>query len=271
MLLATLISWPGFLSWVAVHARSHVFGHRLCSSFKNFYVNCISYVYSGCHAPGTVRNLQSQWNSFHLFCAEFDLVPLPASPQTISAYASFLACRMSSFHYIMNHLNAVRLLHLYHVFSKDSHFQCDPHSKTHTGYSFTPKSPCHAWHLDFYCSLTQPYWSVSCGPLGLIYRGIIFLFAAIQPGCILSFYLQLQSASCQARYQVYWLYALNGPKHVSTKRVFTSFLFPASQTHYFALVPAPPPLQYLSSVFHMAMVLVSSPSQPISSRLSSNV
>ena len=67
-----------------------------------------------------MRNLRSQWRSFTRFCDQFTLVPLPASPQTLFAYVSFLTCRTSSFNYIMNHLNTVRLLHLYKGFSTAS-------------------------------------------------------------------------------------------------------------------------------------------------------
>ena len=69
------------------------------------------------YAPGTGRNLCSQWRSFNHFSEQFTLVPLPASPQTLSAYT---ICRTSSFNYIMNHLIAVRLLHLYNGFSTES-------------------------------------------------------------------------------------------------------------------------------------------------------
>lgn len=77
-------------------------------------------IQANAYAPGTRRNLRSQWNSFKHFCDQFTLVHLPASPQTLSAYASFLSRRTSSFNYILNHLNAVRLLHLYKGFSTES-------------------------------------------------------------------------------------------------------------------------------------------------------
>ncbi|KAL9972949.1 hypothetical protein ACROYT_G019349 [Oculina patagonica] len=40
--------------------------------------------------------------------------------QTLSAYASFLSCKTPSFNYVMNHLNAAHLLHLYQGFSTES-------------------------------------------------------------------------------------------------------------------------------------------------------
>ena len=67
-----------------------------------------------------MRNLHSQWRSYYRFCDQFVLVPLPASSQTISNYASFLSCRTSSFAYILNNLNAIRLLHLYNGSPVDS-------------------------------------------------------------------------------------------------------------------------------------------------------
>ena len=77
-------------------------------------------IQANAYAPETVRNLRSQWRSFIHFCEQVTLVPLPASPQTLSVYASFLSCRTSFFNYIMNHLNAVRFLHLYNGYSTES-------------------------------------------------------------------------------------------------------------------------------------------------------
>ena len=65
------------------------------------------------YAPGTLRNLKTQWKSYLSFCSHFGLLPLPASPQTISSYAVFLACSTSSYQTILNKLNGVRLLHLF--------------------------------------------------------------------------------------------------------------------------------------------------------------
>ena len=70
--------------------------------------------------PGTLRNLHSQWKSSLHFCCTYCLVPLPASLHTIASYTSYLACKTSSFQYILNHLNAVHLLHLYNGFSADA-------------------------------------------------------------------------------------------------------------------------------------------------------
>ena len=64
------------------------------------------------YAPGTLRNLPSQWKSYLSFCSTFGLLLLPASPQTISSYAVFLACFTHSYQTILNKLNGLRLLHL---------------------------------------------------------------------------------------------------------------------------------------------------------------
>ena len=79
-----------------------------------------------------MRNLRSQCDSFYRFCQAFSLVPLPESPSTISSYAVFLTQRTSSYQYILGHLNAVRLLHLYHGLPIDS-FTCFEVSLTKRG------------------------------------------------------------------------------------------------------------------------------------------
>ena len=67
------------------------------------------------YAPGTWRNVRSQWKSFLHFCKQFTF-----APQTLSVYASFLSWKTSSFNYVMNHLNTARLFHLYKGFSTES-------------------------------------------------------------------------------------------------------------------------------------------------------
>ena len=61
-----------------------------------------------------MRNLCSQWKAFLRFCHEFHLVPLPASSSTISGFLVYLSQRTSSYRYILNHLNSIRVLHLYY-------------------------------------------------------------------------------------------------------------------------------------------------------------
>lgn len=72
-----------------------------------------SEIQSHAYAAGSMRNLKSHWKSYVDFCRKYNLQYLPASPTTISHYAVFLSCRTSSFQYILNHLNVIRLFHLY--------------------------------------------------------------------------------------------------------------------------------------------------------------
>ena len=66
------------------------------------------------YAQGTLRNLRSQWKAFIRFCREFQLVPLPASSSTISCFLVYLSQRTSSYRYILNHMNSIRIFHLYY-------------------------------------------------------------------------------------------------------------------------------------------------------------
>ena len=72
------------------------------------------------YAPGTIHNLHSLWKSFLNFCTAYCVTPLPATPHTIASYACFLAGKTSSYQYILNHLNAVRLLHQFNGFAVDA-------------------------------------------------------------------------------------------------------------------------------------------------------
>ena len=72
------------------------------------------------YAPGTLRNLHSQWKSFLNFCTAYSVTPLPATPHAVVSYACFLANKTSSYQYILNHLNAVKLLHRFNGFSVDA-------------------------------------------------------------------------------------------------------------------------------------------------------
>lgn len=65
------------------------------------------------YAHGTLCNLRSQWWSYLSFCSIFGLLPMPASPRTISSYAVFLACFTSSYQTILNKLNGVYLFHAF--------------------------------------------------------------------------------------------------------------------------------------------------------------
>ena len=92
----------------------------------------VSPIQDQAYAPGTMRNLRSQWNFFYLFCQAFSLVPLPASSSTISSYAVFLTQQTSSYQYILGNLNGIHLLHLYHGLPVDS-FTCFEVSLTKKG------------------------------------------------------------------------------------------------------------------------------------------
>lgn len=64
--------------------------------------------------------MRCQWKTYPLFCHRFSLTPLPTSPSTISCFLAYLSSKTTSFQYVMNHLNSVRLLHLYHGFACDA-------------------------------------------------------------------------------------------------------------------------------------------------------
>ena len=54
------------------------------------------------------------------FCTAYSITPLPPTPHTVASYACFLANKTSSYQYILNHLNAVKLLHRFNCFSTDA-------------------------------------------------------------------------------------------------------------------------------------------------------
>ena len=68
-------------------------------------------------APGTMRNLHSQWRSFISFCIYFKVPFLPTTLQTICAYAQFLSRSFKSAVSVRNYLHGVKLLHLLAGFS----------------------------------------------------------------------------------------------------------------------------------------------------------
>lgn len=63
-------------------------------------------------ASGTRSNLQTHWTAFFLFCLYFHLTPLPASLDTLSSYAIFLA-RTITTPSIRNYLHGIKTLHLF--------------------------------------------------------------------------------------------------------------------------------------------------------------
>ena len=72
------------------------------------------------YVPGTIRTLHSLWKSFLNFCTAYHVTPLPATPRTIASNACFLVSKTSSYQYILNHLNTVRLLHRFNGFAVDA-------------------------------------------------------------------------------------------------------------------------------------------------------
>lgn len=62
------------------------------------------------YAPGTCKNLRSSWRSYSLFCIYFQLVPLPASVDTLCLFAQFLS-RSMTIGTLENNVSAVKKLH----------------------------------------------------------------------------------------------------------------------------------------------------------------
>ena len=133
-----------------------------------------------------MRNLRSQWNSFYRFCQAFSLVPLPASPSTISSYAVFLTQRTSSYQYILGHLNAVRLLHLYHGLPVDS-FTCFEVSLTKKGLKRVLGTATRQKHpITSAILLASPFpgheLTISHHDMGLVHGCLLFFSAQVKLG-----------------------------------------------------------------------------------------
>ena len=62
-------------------------------------------------ANSTKQSYKSHINSYTKFCAQFNLVPIPATPSTICRYIAFLA-RSKAFSTIQQYISVIRLLHL---------------------------------------------------------------------------------------------------------------------------------------------------------------
>ncbi len=63
-------------------------------------------------APGTHKNLRTQWRAYFLFCIYFHRSPLPASAHTLCLYAQFLSRSFKAVASIRNYISGVKLLHL---------------------------------------------------------------------------------------------------------------------------------------------------------------
>ena len=121
----------------------------------------------------SMRNLRSHWNSFYRFCQAFSLVPLAASPLSISSYAVFLTQRISSYQYIMGHLNSIRLLHLYHGLPIDSYlfrsFTNQERSQACFGYCHSLKTLDYAREFDRHTPFSLHLLTISRHNMGLVH------------------------------------------------------------------------------------------------------
>lgn len=75
------------------------------------------------YASGTHKNHRSQWRAYMSFCIYFDLVPLPASVDTVCLYSQFLSSSLTP-NSVRNYLSGVKFLHLVlgHEFPPSSSF-----------------------------------------------------------------------------------------------------------------------------------------------------
>ncbi|XP_053383790.1 uncharacterized protein LOC128549996 [Mercenaria mercenaria] len=64
------------------------------------------------YAEGSRRNLNTQWESFLLFCTYFKFCPLPADTETLQLYAQFLSRSFKSVESIKNYISGVKIMHL---------------------------------------------------------------------------------------------------------------------------------------------------------------
>ena len=62
-------------------------------------------------AESTKKTYQTHLNSYLKFCDTMDIVPVPASEQTIAQYAAYLARRLKP-DSVKQYLNIIRILHL---------------------------------------------------------------------------------------------------------------------------------------------------------------
>ena len=207
------------------------------------------------HAPSTIlwprfkptpmRNLRSQWKSFLRFCEQFTFAALPASPQTLSAYVSFLSCKTSSFNYVMNHLNAARLFHLYKGFSTES-FNSFTVSLTKKGLKRTMgSSPCQKHPItpdilvSMRCSLdlTTP----SHAALWALFMTAFFSFLR-KSNLVAASASSFNSDQHLARHDIKFTDSDSheGVHIIPLPSIPNSSLCPVSAIrHYFTLVPAP--------------------------------
>ena len=65
------------------------------------------------YAEGTRKNMRVHWKAFLLFCTFFNLLPLPASLETICLFIQFLSRSFKSVESIKNYVSGVCTLHLF--------------------------------------------------------------------------------------------------------------------------------------------------------------
>ena len=94
------------------HDSWHVFLFtELLGSGVSVLLNEATRFKSAAYANTTKRTYQSQTNSYIKFCLKFNLIPVPASQETICAYVSFLARTLSP-NSIPAYMNIIRILHI---------------------------------------------------------------------------------------------------------------------------------------------------------------
>ena len=69
-----------------------------------------------CWADNTIKARRSQWKKYYSFCSEYKLEPLPASPETVCLYITYLA-RKCCYVTIENYVSGLWALHDFWGFS----------------------------------------------------------------------------------------------------------------------------------------------------------
>ena len=69
--------------------------------------------FRSCFAPGTLSNLNNQWNTYFAFTSFFKLKPIPATHKILSLYAQLLSRTFESPHAIRNYISGVKTLHTF--------------------------------------------------------------------------------------------------------------------------------------------------------------
>ena len=139
----------------------------------------VSQVQAHAYDPGTLRNLHSQWKSFLHFCSTYHVTPLPAAPHIVASHACYLSHKTSSYQYILNHLNAVRLLHHFNGCSVDA---LETFDVTLTKRGFPPKTSHHPANTDGHPPSFGHKSSFSLRAMGVILHSFLFLSSQVELG-----------------------------------------------------------------------------------------